>query len=140
MKKLILLLALANIAPIASANPATSDDLILLTGIPWDSANGDQVMLRETGGEHCVYAGTFHDTSHEASSWIERVIVAGRSRLTDWSIELTRKRCNQTVQAFSAVIPLSSTHTYIDGGGMTRAGYGPGDSVAKMTPIQGLPH
>jgi hypothetical protein len=139
MKKTSLLLALLCVTSIASANPAATGDLVLLTGIPSDFANGSQVILRETGGERCTYTGTFHDTSREASAWIERVLVANRVRLTDWSIELTRKRCDQTVQAFSAVIPLSNMHTYIDRSGTTRAGYGPGDSVAKMTPIQGLP-
>ncbi|MGF6996902.1 hypothetical protein [Paraburkholderia sp. GAS32] len=120
--------------------PASAADLILLNGITSANKDGDPVQLRETGHDGCSYIGTFHDTSHTASSWIEKVLVSGGERLTDWSIELTRKRCDRTVSPFKGVVGLSKAHTYFDDDGKKRPGYAAGDRVGVTTPIQAPAH
>ncbi|WP_454875104.1 hypothetical protein [Paraburkholderia xenovorans] len=115
---------------------ASATEVILLTGITPYSKDGDPVQLRETGPRGCSYVGTFHDTSRTAASWAEKILVEGGDRLTDWSIELTQKRCDGTLSLMKAIVPLRKTHTYADTNGQIRTGYAPGDSVAKMKPIQ----
>jgi hypothetical protein len=115
---------------------ASANEVILLTGITPNSKDGDSVRLQETGPGGCAYVGTFHDTSRTAASWAEKILVEGGGRLTDWSIELTKKLCGRTLTQMKAIVPLRESHTYADTNGQIRTGYAPGDSVVKMKPIQ----
>lgn len=119
---------------------ASAADLILLTGISPSTKDGDQVQLRESGVGGCSYVGTFHDTSHSASSFAEKILVAGGERLTDWSIELTQKRCDRISASIRAVLPLSTEHRYVDADGHSWLGYAAGDRVATTTPVHPPAH
>ncbi|HIH2744970.1 TPA: hypothetical protein ACYLN4_000636 [Burkholderia lata] len=135
------ILSIAAILCAVSSASAHASDLILLSGITAYSADGDAVALRDTGAVGCMYAGSFHNKPHPASSWVERVLAGSGVRLTSWLIEVTEKRCGgagaqSVLSPVNMTIPLDSTHTYLDDLGRPRPGYAPGDSVASTRPGQ----
>lgn len=133
-----ILSAAAILCAVSSAS-AHASDLILLSGISAYSADGDAVALRETGAGGCMYAGSFHNKPHPASSWVEKVLAGSGVRLTSWLIEVTEKRCGgpgsqPVLSPVNMTIPLDSSHTYLDDLGRPQPGYAPGDSVASTRP------
>lgn len=140
------ILSIAAILCAVSSVSAHASDLILLSGITTDSADGDAVALRETGLGGCMYAGSFHREPHPASSWIEKVLAGSGVRLTNWSIDVTYKQCDRsgsqpaTESSVNMTIPLDSTHKYLDDLGRARLGYAAGDSVASTRPGQASGH
>ncbi|WP_186214706.1 hypothetical protein [Burkholderia gladioli] len=130
-------LSVAAILCVVLSASAHASDLILLSGISAYSADGEAVALRETGAGGCVYAGSFHNQPHPASSWVEKVLAGSGTRLTSWLIEVTEKRCGGLgSQPVSMTIPLDSAHTYFDDLGRPQPGYAPGDAVASTRPRQ----